>query len=192
MITQGRRSVVACVVTILLSVCVASAQGINSRGLLNTGDTVSSLRGFGIDGKPLTIDFRSADRPTVIYVVKVTQGRITGFGKQNEANFAAIVAQAGSRFNFVFVVPDDDGGLTGYLREARTAWGGTPVTVLANVPDDVRQAYSIFAYPQTLVISPEGRVLESFQGAYTNDSLNAKPATIEKYFGIRLPNLRTP
>jgi|CXWK01.1.fsa_nt_gi hypothetical protein len=171
----------------IVGVCtVARAQNLNTRDLLIKGDTVPPLRGFGIDGNTVTVNYSSQLKPTVVYVVQVANGAARGFGKVNEANFAALVQQAGARFHFVLVVPEDDGGLVNYVATARAGWGTTPVTVVANVPDDVRQAYTMFAYPQTLVISHEGKVLESFQGAYTASSRNAQPEVIQRYFGITL------
>lgn len=177
--------------TLLLAIVgmgtLATAQNLNTRDLLITGDIVPPLRGFGIDGKTMTVSYPSQSRPTVVYVLRVASGAATGFGKANEANFAALAKQAGARFHFVLVVPEDDGGLVNYVATAKASWGTTPVTVIANVPDDVRQAYSMFVYPQTIVISPEGKVLESFQGAYTASSKNAQPEVIQRYFGVILP-----
>lgn len=179
------------ILTVLLAFAgvsaLAASQNLNTRDLLAKGDVVPSLRGFGIDGRPLTVNYSSQLKPTVVYVVQVANGGARGFGKTNEANFAALVQQAGARFHFVLVVPEDDGGLVSYVATVKAGWGTTPVTIIANVPEDVRQAYSMFAYPQTIVISPEGRVLESFQGAYTASSRNAQPEVIQRYFGVTLP-----
>jgi hypothetical protein len=186
--TARRRSTLA-MVAVVLTACATlrGAQSINKRGLLTRGESVPALKGFGVDGKVVTIDYRTQGKPTVVYVVQVVGGKIVGFGRTNEANFAAIVRQAGDRFKFVMLCPQDDGELLTYIATARAAWGTTPVTVVANVSEDLRQDMSLFAYPQTLVISVESRVLEAFQGAYTEQSLNAQPAVIERFFGVKLP-----
>lgn len=184
---RSRRRLLTVLLAVVCVCTVAMAQNLNTRDQLTKGDTVPPLRGFGIDGKIVTINYSSQSKPTVVYVLKVVKGAVTGFGKPNEGNFAALVQQAADRFHFVLVVPEDDGGLVKYVATAKADWGTTPVTVIANVPDDVRQAYTMFTYPQTIVISPEGKVLEAFQGAYTASSRNAKPEVIQRYFGITLP-----
>jgi|SRR5687768_15165752 len=187
---RSRHRILTVLVAIVGVGTVAVAQNLNTRDLLTKGDMVPPLRGFGINGTTVTVNYSSQSKPTVVYVVQVANGGARGFGKINEANFAALVKQAGSRFHFVFVVPEDDGSLTRYVTTAKVEWGTTPVTIMANVPDDVRQAYSMFAYPQTIVISPEGKVLESFQGAYTPSSRSAQPEVIQRYFGVTLPGAK--
>jgi hypothetical protein len=160
------------------------AQRINQRGPLAPGDSVSTLRGYGLDNQPVVVDYRQQPHPTVVYVI---DEHGNGFVRQNEPNFVALVTQARGRFTFVVLCPVDTGGLREYLAGVRPTWKDAPVTVVANVSEELRQEMSLFMYPQTVVISTDGKVLQNFLGAYTNASRNAHPGTIEAFFGIKLP-----
>jgi hypothetical protein len=163
---------------------VGIAQRINQRGPLTPGESVSTLRGYGLDNQPVVVDYRQQAHPTVVYVISEHGGF---FVKQNESNFAALVTQARGRFTFVVLCPVDTGGLREYLASVRPAWKDAPVTVVANVSEDLRQEMCLFMYPQTLVISTQGKVLQNFQGAYATVGSNAHPAAIEAFFGVKLP-----
>ena len=169
----------ALVLSALIVACAASlgltTQQSTRVGLLNAGESVPPLKGFGLDGMPVVIDFRQSAKPTVVYVVDEYE---SAFVKRNEANFAALVKQAASRFMFVIVCPVDTGHLSAWVERTRPAWGGVPVAVVANVPTDLRDQWALFAYPQTLVISRESKVVENFKGAYTSSSQNAQPSVI--------------
>jgi hypothetical protein len=169
------------------AICAAgpgASQAINRRGALTPGEAVSTLHGYGLDNRPVVVDYAQQGRPTVVYVIEERGGY---FVKQNEPNFAALLTQAQGRFTFVVLCPVDTGALRDYLATAQPAWKGAPVTIVANVSEDQRQEMCLFMYPQTLVISTAGRVIRNFQGAYTKASSNAQPEVIEAFFGIKLP-----
>ena len=85
--------------------------------------------------------------------------------------------------------PADNGRLKEYITKASTKWGKTPVAVVADVSPELREEMKLGMYPRTLVISRESRVVHAFEGAYDKDSLNAQPAEIERFFGVKLPGL---
>jgi hypothetical protein len=177
----------AVLLSAVLSAGATTAQSgvINQRGPLTVGETVPSLVGYGLDGQKVTIDYRQEKTPTIVYVIDERGG---AFVKANEANFAALVTQAAGRYRAVVLCPVDTGGLASYVASARPAWKNAPVTVLANVSDDLRQAMCLFAYPQTIVVSTRSTVLENFMGAYGAASMNAGRARVESFFHIRLPD----
>jgi hypothetical protein len=156
----------------------------NRRGALTPGEAVPTLRGYALNSRPVVIDYSKQTQPTVVYVISEDGG---GYVKRNEANFAALVTQARGRFKFVILCPVDTGSLAEYIARVRPAWKDSPVTVMANVSEELRQDMCLFMYPQTLVISTEARVIQSFQGAYDAGSSNAHPGTVETFFGIKLP-----
>lgn len=45
--------------------------------------------------------------------------------------------------------------------------------------------YKLGATPQTIVVSPEGKVIKNWMGAYSGD----KAREVEEYFNVRLPGL---
>jgi len=47
-------------------------------------------------------------------------------------------------------------------------------------------AYKVGGTPNTLVISPEGRVLKNWRGAYMDDLQRE----VEQYFEVELPGIR--
>jgi hypothetical protein len=164
----------------------------NRRGALTPGESVPTLRGYALDSKPVVIDYSKQAQPTVVYVISEDGG---GYVKRNEANFAALVTQGRGRFKFVILCPVDTGLLAEYIARVRPAWNDVPVTVVANVSEDLRQDMCLFMYPQTLVISTQAKVLQNFLGPYDALSAlntNTHPGTLESFFGIKLPKSGRP
>jgi hypothetical protein len=181
-----RTPVVVVLAALLNAALMAQGNAINNRGFLKPNESVPPLVGYALDGQKVTIDYRQEKLPTVVYVIDERGG---AFVKANEANFAALVTQAAARYRFVVLCPVDTGDLRTYISSARPGWKGVPVSIVANVSDDLRQAMCLFAYPQTIVISTTGTVLENFQGAYGPASMNADRARVEAFFHIKLPGM---
>ena len=59
------------------------------------------------------------------------------------------------------------------------------IPVFAKPTEEARQQYRLGSTPQTIVISPEGKVMENWLGAYNG----AGQVEIEKFFGVNLPGL---
>jgi hypothetical protein len=119
---------------------------------------------------------------------------ITPFGafvERNERNFATLVRQRGTKYRFIVLAPAPahNKRLPEYIAAMRPSWGATPVEVICDVPDQLRQSLNLFGYPDTIVVAPTGRVIRNFNGAYSDDSLSARPADIEAFFQIKLPGL---
>lgn len=156
---------------------------------LQEGDEVPRLVGLDLAGRPISIDYTASTRPTVVYV-------ITPFGHfvdRNEPAFAALVRQASGRYRFVLLAPNPAANkrLSEYVTKVRPQWGKAEVLIVRDITPELKEDMLLSAYPSTLVISPKARVLKNFQGAYTDDSLSAKPADLEGYFRVRLPRLKS-
>jgi hypothetical protein len=59
------------------------------------------------------------------------------------------------------------------------------IPVFINPKDEVRAQYRLGSTLQTIIVSPDGKVLQNWVGAYTG----ARQAEVEKFFGVSLPGL---
>lgn len=66
------------------------------------------------------------------------------------------------------------------------AKNGLKLPVYSGLPNETKEAYKISGTPQTIVVSPEGRVLQNWMGAYVGD----KKSQVEAFFHVTLPGLR--
>jgi len=60
-----------------------------------------------------------------------------------------------------------------------------PFSSYANIPPNVVSALNLVSTPQTLVVSPNGKLLKHWRGAFAGKI----QAEIEQYFGVKLPGL---
>jgi peroxiredoxin len=56
--------------------------------------------------------------------------------------------------------------------------------ILTDIPDEVQSAYKLGGTPQTIVISPDGKVIKNWVGVYTGNVASE----VQQYFKVRLPN----
>jgi hypothetical protein len=97
--------------------------------------------------------------------------------RRNLDSIKALADRSRNRFNFVGI------SLTtsGFPEYAHA--GTLPFPMLAGLQDSFIKAYKLGSTPETIVISPEGRVERAWIGAYvgrTNDEVAA-------FFGVAVP-----
>jgi hypothetical protein len=91
----------------------------------------------------------------------------------------ALMAAAGKRFDFV-PISLGAAGVSAYWAGigARGAVYTAPSTA-------TRSAYGLGGTPQTIVIGPDGKIVNNWSGAYTGDAL----AQVSSTLGVKLPGL---
>jgi hypothetical protein len=142
-------------------------------GGVQAGTVLPSIPVVGLDGASATLSFRDP-RPTILYVLSPHCGWCT----RNQANIAALARAHGRRFRFVGLSIARD-GLASYAERAQL---GFPIFALA--AERLIAELDLQATPQTVVVSPAGRVERVWVGAY----LQSQPE-IERFFGVELPGL---
>jgi hypothetical protein len=156
-----------------------------SRAAPQSEASLPSLRGEAIppipvslpDGTLASVDVKGAV-PTVLYVFSESCGWCT----RNAPAVASLHSQAQSRFRFVGLSVKPIGGNGSQKADASTPVAFESYFVTYDAASWMRR---IGGTPTTLVISPDGVVVQSWPGAYT-----AKNKTeIEGYFQVKLASI---
>lgn len=116
--------------------------------------------------------------PVVLYLFRPT----CPWCERNLDNLRTILAAERYRYRLIGVSLDA-AGVRAYLTRHRLHFD----KVLVGIAPKEIEAYDLLVTPTTLVISGQGRVLQAWYGAYSP----AVQTTIEDYFRIRLPGLRS-
>ncbi len=139
---------------------------------LQVGASVPPLKGHAIDGTAMSIQFAAVPASTLVYVFSPQ----CSWCAKNLENFRALIAQANGRFRVVGLATTRL-GLAEYLARERLT-----LPVLADLDPAVASAYELTGTPTTIVVSPEGKVLRIWSGAYA-DGIREE---IETFLGVHL------
>ena len=60
-----------------------------------------------------------------------------------------------------------------------------PFTIYHSPRDEVKVTYGLNSTPSTIVVSPAGKILQYWRGAYSEDV----QAEVEQFFQVKLPGL---
>jgi len=143
---------------------------------LEVGAIVPPITAKRADGKIETIAYSSSDRPTVLYVF--TPSCI--WCERNLDNIKQLAKLKDEEYRFVGLSLSDR-ALSSYL-----ATTGLALPTYTNLSKDAVEAYKLHGTPQTIVVSPQGRVIQNWMGAYIGD----KKSQVESFFGVSLPGIR--
>jgi hypothetical protein len=119
------------------------------------------------------LDFASVRVPTILYFFSSR----CGWCERNWNSVAALEVATRGGYRFAAVTTEDG--------ERRDRARGLPVPTYWSLSERDRAAYKLSSTPHTLVVSPDGRVLASWAGAYTG----ATREKVERYFEMQLPEL---
>jgi hypothetical protein len=89
-----------------------------------------------------------------------------------------LAAAAGDRYRLVGLSLDDD--VAAYLTRERLTFD-----VVVGVPRATLAALGVRGTPQTLVVSPDGRLMQDWHGAWRGPLAQQ----VEQFFGLTLPGL---
>lgn len=142
---------------------------------LSPGMKVDPFTAVDLDGKPLTIAFNDTNKPTVFYVM--TPSCI--WCRRNQSNVDRLADTKANDFRFVGLSLAED-GLKEYVEEHHLKF-----PVYARLKPETIQSPGLGGTPQTIVVSPEGKILKVWMGAY-GENVGSE---VEAYFGVQLPGL---
>lgn len=128
------------------------------------------------EGKPVTISFASDTRPTVLYVLSP----LCEWCRRNEKDMRELVGATRHSFRYVGLssVPN---GLKQYI-----AKGEAPFPVYYVKSQALRRKLGIMGTPETIVVSPKGRVVRVWEGAYLKSNLKK----VDAFFGVKLTGVQ--
>ncbi len=152
-----------------------------SESFLNEGDSVPALKGKTATGEEVVVEFKNSIRPTLLYAITPT----CEWCSRNEDNFAAVARAVANRWRVV-VVSLAPNGTPELLKRMREAAGDTPMTMIAEPATGTKADFKLRASPQTLLVSTDGVILQSWRGAYEGQLAQVVEAAI----GGPLPGLR--
>ncbi len=148
---------------------------IKSEKQLAIGAFVPAFNAKDIDGRTITIDYRSANVPTMLYIFAPDCEWCT----VNLPNVKALAAEAQSKCRVLGLSLLTD-NLRDYVIENNLNF-----PVYSELSFAVTSKYRMGGTPHTLVISPEGEVLKNWAGTFEGNLQQ----DVEEYFDIRLPKL---
>jgi len=126
-------------------------------------------------GKLVTLEYASGQRSTVIYWF----GPNCIWCKRNHANIVGLSRALHVRYRFVGIASSTD-GLREYLAEQPHNF-----PIYTDPSGAARLLYGLSGTPQTLVLSPEGKLVMLWRGAYNGE--NARQ--VEEFFGVNLAQI---
>lgn len=148
---------------------------IKSEMQLLVGTSVPIIEAKDIDDHPAKISYNDGTKPTVLYIFTPD----CKWCNRNLLNLKALATQARDNYHIVGL------SLSGNKLRDYAARKDLKIPIYYGAPLEITSAYKLGGTPQTIVISPEGRVLKNWTGAYTGDVQRE----IEKYFQIHLPGI---
>jgi hypothetical protein len=143
---------------------------------VSPGTRVEPITALNLDGMAQTILYQDTDKPTVLYVLSPD----CIWCERNRDNIAKLCEQS-DRFRFIGISLTDK-GLKEYVAKEHFKF-----PVYTRVAAESMTSLGLGTTPQTIVISPEGRVLKNWTGAYTDRTRSE----VEEYFQTQLPGLNS-
>jgi hypothetical protein len=144
----------------------------SSPPLLAIGAAVSPAVAYSPDGRVERLEYQSAGRPTVIYV----SAPGCQWCERNRSSIEALIVARKATFRFVALSLSDD--VDPYLAQ-RNIDG---LTLLSRPSSETRKEYMLGPTPHTMVIGPDGRVVQNWLGAYSGKTRR----DVEAYFNVSL------
>jgi len=162
------------------SLCANLWMGLRMRRLIRpesvavTGVMMPQLTCTDLTGRPETIIFSGAKKPTVLYVFSPE----CHWCARNLNNIKTLAA---ARTDLRFIgISLSDATLNAYVQSSRLNFPVCSIPSYGSIHE-----LKLGGTPQTIVIAPDGRVSRNWIGAYTDDELKE----IQRYFGAKLPGL---
>jgi thioredoxin-related protein len=115
-------------------------------------------------------------RPTLLYVFSPK----CHWCEMNRAGIEALSRSAADRYRIVGLALTED-GLAEKLKEHPVDF-----PVYTRLAADVLKTYKLGSTPQTIVVSPQGKVLKNWPGAY----MGRRREEVQKYFAVSLPEIK--
>jgi hypothetical protein len=150
------------------------------RPILPAGAQLQEVRGLDEAGDVVRLQLAGAHRPTLLYVVTPACVWCT----RNQANFIKLAEERSGQYTMVLVSLTNT-GFDDYVASLRPRWGDADVRVLSSLSREDRDRLMLGATPQTIVVGTDGRILQNWVGAYTDETLIG----VENFFLLQMPGL---
>lgn len=138
------------------------------------GVNISAIAAVGIDGEAKAIACNAGDQPTILYVFSP----LCVWCDRNLDNVKALKSKVEQSHRFIGISLSSD-GLIEYANLHQLNF-----PIYKQPSQETIKQLGLGSTPQTIVISPQGKVLKSWSGAYGS----SKPE-VESYFGLKLPGV---
>jgi hypothetical protein len=144
--------------------------------LLRVGAIVPPIAVKRLGGEQEVISYADVGHPTVLYIFTPP----CPWCARNLDNLKTLVDKKSSEYRIIGLSMTDQ-GLADYVLKNQLK-----LPVYSGLPTQAKDAYNLSRTPQTIVVSPEGRVLQNWTGAYAGD----QKSQVEAFFHVTLPGLR--
>jgi peroxiredoxin len=138
------------------------------------GTTVESIAMSDLSNQPTTLTLTGTSSPTVLYVFSPA----CSWCERNLENIKTLANAKGDAFRFVGISLVD-GNLEKYKAQRRLNF-----QVFKGVSAEDFRKLGLGSTPQTIVISPEGKILKNWVGAFGDTKED-----VEDFFKLKLPGL---
>jgi len=143
---------------------------------LKVGASVPAIAAKRLDGPREVISYPDTFEPTVLYIFTPP----CSWCARNMDNFRTLVDKESGHYRFIGLSLSEE-TLTEYI-----ARNDLKFPVYSGLSPETLKTYKLGSTPQTIVISPEGKVLQDWVGAYVGD----QKSQVEAFFHVSLPGLR--
>ncbi len=147
----------------------------STHNALASGERVPAFTADSLSGEKTALAYGAAERTTILYVFSPS----CVWCARNADAINALNTKLSGKYRIVGLSLDSE-GLAAYVRAHHLRF-----PVLTNIPDPVISAYRLWSTPETLVIGPDGTVIRTWVGAYTQST----KLEIERFFSLTLPDL---
>jgi hypothetical protein len=149
-------------------------ESLAARGSLGQGLQVPNIDALDSSGRRAIVCCGATSRPTIVYVFRPG----CSWCERNDKAVNLFAGQVSNRYRIIGLSLSDD-GLTDFLK-------AHPVTfpVYHGLSPSLIASLNLGTTPETIAVSPTGRVLASWNGVY----LGATQRGIERFFSISLAN----
>ena len=145
--------------------------------LLKVGTIVPPITAKRLGGEKEAISYEGTNQPTVLYVFTPP----CSWCARNIDNLKTLLDQERGRYRFIGLSLSDE-TLSEYV-----AKNDLKLPVYSSLSPETLKTYKLGSTPQTIVISPEGKVLQDWTGAYVGE----QKSQVEAFFHVTLPGIRT-
>lgn len=162
---QGRR-----IVMLEASITETKPGALSPGYLLHTFDVQDR---FGALHK---IEFpRHSDKPTLLYVFRPS----CRWCQSNSSNLRIVMKHVLASYDVVGISLERE-GLDKFIEQEAIEF-----PVYTDLTLSTRNLYRLGVTPETIVVSPQGRVLRTWLGAYMNEPVKSE---VERFFSVRFPS----
>jgi peroxiredoxin len=148
---------------------------LKSEGRLAIGAIAPPIALQELDGKSVTISFSQSTVPTVLYVFSPQCTWCT----RNLQNIRSLASSIQGKYR-ILGLSLSSSQLDEYMMK-----NNLPFSVYKSIDENSKKTYKLGATPQTLVISPESKVIKNWYGVFSND----QQKDMEEFFATKLPGV---